>query len=136
MPSREGQRRMNDSSTPRMAWLAPENAVRRWEAAYWRYTVASKTAAGAHAGDERSVGEMVTASRAVADAWRAMELAVPDLPWWTLAAVSAAAQAFEFQARDWSVDIVDMHVARLRAPTRQLSVRPGPTPHRRDSGER
>ncbi|HEU5471191.1 MAG TPA: hypothetical protein VFV67_11105 [Actinophytocola sp.] len=57
---------------------------------------------------------MATTSQAVADAWRTIAT-VATLPWWTVAALSAAAEAYESQARDWS----------LRTP------RPAPTPYPR-----
>lgn len=81
--------------------MVPEELVRRWESAYRRYGEASKTAVSAVPGDRGAAGEMAAASSEVAAAWRAME-SIVDLPWWILAALVAAAQAFEFQARDWN----------------------------------
>jgi hypothetical protein len=43
---------------------------------------------------------MASASWDVATAWRDIATATA-LPWWSLAAVRAAADAFETQARDW-----------------------------------
>jgi hypothetical protein len=45
---------------------------------------------------------MATASRSVAGAWRGIALS-GELPWWCLAAVESAAQAFDAQAREWEV---------------------------------
>jgi len=42
---------------------------------------------------------MARASADVAAVWREM---TPDMPWWELAALGAAAQAFERQAQDWT----------------------------------
>jgi hypothetical protein len=114
----------------------PEDLVQHWEAAYRRYREVSKVAAVSFAGDENAAQEMIAASQEVAVAWRSME-SIPDLPWWTLAAVSAAAQAFEFQARDWSVGAINTQAAILMGPARRLPARPRPTPHRRtpDGGE-
>jgi hypothetical protein len=82
--------------------MVPDNVVYRWEAAYSRYGHAARAAATSVAGDRNAALEMAAASREVAVAWCEIE-AIGDAPWWTLAALSAAAQAFEFQARDWSV---------------------------------
>lgn len=81
--------------------MVPETFVRRWEKAYRNYGVAARTAALAVPGDRGTAQEMAAASLEVAAAWREME-SIVDLPWWVLAAVGAAAQAFEFQARDWN----------------------------------
>lgn len=88
-----------------------EDLIERWEAAYRRYTDASKISAMSFAADQDVAREMVMASHEVASAWRAME-STPDLPWWVMAALAAAAQAFEYQVKEWSV--------------------PRPTPHRRN----
>jgi hypothetical protein len=105
--------------------MVPEDMVQRWEIAYRRYVEASKVSALASAGDLDVAREMVVASHDVASAWRVME-SMPDLPWWTAAAISAAAQAFEFQARDWAV-----RAEGWLGPVRRLPTRPRPTPHRR-----
>jgi hypothetical protein len=47
---------------------------------------------------------MARASADVAAVWREMA-GEPDLPWWSVAALRAAAQAFEYQARDWSARV-------------------------------
>ena len=103
--------------------MVPEDLVQRWEAAYRRYGEASKMSAVSPAGDRDVARAMVLASHDVAVAWRAME-SIPDLPWWTLAAVGAAAQAFEFQAREWSV-----RAEGWLGPARRLATRTQPTPH-------
>jgi hypothetical protein len=81
--------------------MVPDKLVERWEAAYRTYGSASKSAASSVAGDRVAARAMAVTSREVAAVWREME-SVTDLPWWALAAVGAAAQAFEFQARDWT----------------------------------
>jgi hypothetical protein len=108
----------------------PDDLLWAWEAAYRRYGEASKVAASAISGDPNATHHMVSASREMAVAWRALE-AVPDLPWWVLAAVSHAAQAFEFQAQDWNAQArrawpLDIHGK--QGPMRQLPTRPRPYP--------
>lgn len=105
----------------------PENVVARWESAYRRYREASKVASSV-AGDQTVAREMVAASRDVAALWREME-STADLPWWLLAALSAAAQAFEFQARDWIVqpDYFPPEVTHARRPAVRLTTRAQPT---------
>lgn len=112
--------------------MVSEEMVRRWEVVYRRYIEASKRAAVSYVADQDAAREMLIASQEVANAWRAME-STPDLPWWIAAAVTAAAQAFEFQARDWAV-----RAEGWTGPARQLPTRPRPTPHRRtgEAGER
>lgn len=105
-----------------------EDLVRRWEAAYRRYGEASKASAATSASDPDAARAMVITSQEVAWAWRALESAL-DMPWWMAAAVGAAAQAFEFQARDWAG-----RAEGWRGPARRLPIRPRPTPHRRDAG--
>lgn len=82
--------------------MVPEDLVRRWELAYQQYSAVMRVAGSAVPGDPATTRGMVMASQQVAEAWRDMER-VPDLPWWIHAALVAAAQAFEFQARDWDV---------------------------------
>jgi hypothetical protein len=81
--------------------MVPDKLVERWEAAYRTYSSASKLAASSVAGDRVAARAMAVASWEVAAVWREME-SLSDLPWWALAAVGAAAQAVEFQARDWT----------------------------------
>lgn len=64
-----------------------EDLIRAWEDAYRRYG----SAAGAN---------VAPASRAVALAWRDIAC-TSRLPWWALAAVESAAEAFEDQAEQW-----------------------------------
>lgn len=64
-----------------------EDLIRAWEDAYRRYG----SAAGA---------DVAPASRAVAMAWRDIAC-TSGLPWWMLAAVESAAEAFEEQAEQW-----------------------------------
>jgi hypothetical protein len=81
--------------------MVPEGLVRRWETAYREYGLASKMVNTTEPGDRAVARQMARASKDVADAWRLMA-SEPDMPWWVLAALGAAAQAFEYQARDWS----------------------------------
>src|SRR4051794_19299016 len=64
--------------------MVSRDLIHAWEDAYCWYGVAS----GA---------EIAPASRAVALAWRDL-VCTSTLPWWVLAAVESAAQAFEDQA--------------------------------------
>ena len=77
----------------------PAELVARWEAAYRRYTELARTARGRR-GDVASSETLVAASWEVATAWRDIATTAP-LPWWTLAALRAAADAFEHQAHHW-----------------------------------
>ena len=70
--------------------MVPDALVGRWQAAYSAYSAAE--------GDR---AELARLSAEVAAAWREMA-AVPGLGWWLVAALSAAAEAFERQAQDWS----------------------------------
>ena len=65
-----------------------EDLIRAWEDAYRRYG----SAAGA---------DVAPASRAVAMAWRDIAC-TSGLPWWMLAAVESAAEAFEAPAEQWA----------------------------------
>lgn len=67
--------------------MVSEDLIRAWEDAYRRYG----SAAGAN---------VAPASRAVALAWRDIAC-TSKLPWWVLAAVESAAEAFEDQAEQW-----------------------------------
>jgi hypothetical protein len=84
--------------------MVPETVLARWESAYRRYGQASKLVAASPAGDREATQQMAATSSELAAVWREMESA-PDLAWWVLAAVGAAAQAFEAQARDWSARV-------------------------------
>jgi hypothetical protein len=111
--------------------MVSEELVQRWEDAYRRYIEASKISTVSFAGNADVAREMMMASHNVATAWHAMESS-PDLPWWALAALSTAAQAFDHQAQEWSV-----RAEGWLGPIRRLSTRPRPTPHRRtdETGE-
>lgn len=74
--------------------------VARWEAAYRLYGEASEQAARAEAGDRGAAEAVAASSWQVASLWREMATET-GLSWWALAALRAAAQAFEQQARDW-----------------------------------
>lgn len=78
----------------------PEPYVRAWEGAYRQYGQVAEMAARLPADDPAAAWHMATASWAVAAAWREIAT-VGRLPWWLLAAVESAAEAFESQARDW-----------------------------------
>jgi hypothetical protein len=80
--------------------MVPDDLVERWQAAYRDYGRASQVVATTEPGNRDAARMMAAASRDVAAGWRVLGEA-PGLPWWTSAAVGAAVQAFEFQARDW-----------------------------------
>ncbi|SES12679.1 hypothetical protein SAMN04487818_107466 [Actinokineospora terrae] len=67
----------------------PPELVERWEAAYSRY-------------DGGDLHDMADVSAAVGTLWREMATAVPGSPWWLVAALVTAAEAFEAQSRDWA----------------------------------
>ncbi|OLF18923.1 hypothetical protein [Actinophytocola xanthii] len=81
--------------------MVSEELVKRWEALYGAYGVASKSVATTEPGDRAVARRMARASADVAAAWREMA-AQPGMAWWAVAALGTAAQAFEFQARDWA----------------------------------
>ncbi|HEX5403523.1 MAG TPA: hypothetical protein VFX16_14615 [Pseudonocardiaceae bacterium] len=78
----------------------PEPFVRAWQTAYTQYGQTRDVTARMPADDPAAAWHMATASRAVANAWREITT-VARLPWWMLAAVEAAMEAFESQARYW-----------------------------------
>jgi hypothetical protein len=80
--------------------VVPARLVGRWEAAYRQYGQASELAARSAAGDPQAAQAVASASLEVAAAWREMT-GTTGLPWWALAALRAAADAFEQQARNW-----------------------------------
>jgi hypothetical protein len=80
--------------------MVPDKLVQRWEAAYRRYGTASEAAVRSRPVHPDQARAMATASREVAASWRQMS-AVQGLPWWALAALAAAAEAFEGQSREW-----------------------------------
>lgn len=75
----------------------PEPLKFALEATYRDYTLVAHSPAVTRA--ERH--ELARRSSAVAAVFWNMK-AVPGLAWWTVAALSAAAEAFEQQAQDWS----------------------------------
>jgi hypothetical protein len=88
------------SLRPTSTVLVPEQFVRAWEAAYVEYGQSRELTARMSADDPAAAWQMASASWAVARAWREITT-VTRLPWWMLAAVEAAAEAFETQARYW-----------------------------------
>jgi hypothetical protein len=81
--------------------MVSERLVALWEAAYREYGTVSDLLNGAVPGDAAVAERMARASQAVAVVWREMA-DEPDLPWWSVAALGAAGQAFEYQSRDWT----------------------------------
>lgn len=96
--------------------------IRGWEEAYWKYNEADQRM-GNRPPVPELVQEYVSVTRAVARAWRNL-VAERDQPWWVLAAVDSAAEAFETQAREWESCWLD-RVADAPAENR-LAVRPHP----------
>jgi hypothetical protein len=84
--------------------MVPDYLVGRWESAYDAYRVASELVDASVLGDNAAAEQMANASQAVAAAWR--DIAVETiLPWWSAAAVTTAAQAFDQQAQDWAARV-------------------------------
>jgi hypothetical protein len=81
--------------------MVSETLVARWEAVYREYGLVSEMVSNSVPGDGAVARRMARASADVAAVWREMTN-TPDLPWWELAALGAAAQAFERQAQDWT----------------------------------
>jgi hypothetical protein len=73
--------------------VVPDALVGRWQAAYSAYSAAE--------GDR---AELARLSANVAVVWREMA-GLPGLAWWLVAALTAGAEAFERQAREWGVGI-------------------------------
>jgi hypothetical protein len=71
----------------------PDALVGRWQAVYSAYSAA---------GGDRA--ELARLSAEVAAAWREMA-GLPGFAWWLVAALTAGAEAFERQARDWGVGV-------------------------------
>ena len=81
--------------------MVSERLATRWEALYREYGLASEMVSNSVPGDGAVARHMARASQDLAVVWR--ELASePDMPWWLVAGLGAAAQAFEHQARDWT----------------------------------
>jgi hypothetical protein len=81
--------------------MVSQRLVQRWEAVYREYGMASERVGSTVPGDRAVARHMARASQDVAAVWRAMAVE-PEMPWWSVAALGAAAQAFEYQARDWA----------------------------------
>jgi len=95
----------------------PGGLVEAWQEAYREYGYASEATSSAQPGDPDVARAMAATSLAVASAWR--EIAAQGAhSWWSLAAVEAAAQAFEFQARDWGARAAQVQGGRLRSGRR------------------
>lgn len=80
--------------------MVPDKMVSQWESAYRRYGDATDAATLARQGGLEAGRAMAVTSLEVAAAWRQIS-GVEGLPWWVLAAIDAAAEAFEVQAREW-----------------------------------
>ncbi|WP_199433868.1 hypothetical protein [Qaidamihabitans albus] len=80
--------------------MVTKKQVRAWEEAYRHYGATSDLVARTREVDAATAQDMASASWAVAAAWRSIA-GNRDLPWWMLAGLESAAQAFEEQARDW-----------------------------------
>lgn len=81
--------------------MVSERLVRKWEAVYREYGLASEMVVTAEPGDRAVARHLARASQDVAAVWREMTMA-PDTPWRSVAALVAASQAFEQQAKDWT----------------------------------
>lgn len=112
--------------------LVPAELVQRWEVAYRRYGDAVQFAAVSPSMDRGAAHAMVLASHEVASVWRAMET-TRGLPWWTVAALAAAAQAFEFQAVDWGMraEVWPLREPGFASPQVRPMRKPTPFPMRR-----
>ncbi|HEX6355068.1 hypothetical protein [Actinophytocola sp.] len=75
--------------------------VHHWETVYREYGLTSEMVNKSDPGDRDVARRMAHASADVAAVWRQMA-AESDLAWWSAAALVSAAQAFEYQARDWA----------------------------------
>lgn len=112
------------------AWvMVPDELDARWQAAYAAYGKASENVSLCEPGDPQAARLMASTSWEVGVLWR--EIAgMPGLPWWALASVRAAAQAFEAQARDWNARADAGTGLPVRRGARTVSAR------RRDGGAR
>ena len=81
--------------------MIAERLLARWEAVYREYGTASARVSSTEPGDRAVARHMARASADVAAVWREMA-GEPEMAWWLVAALSAAAQAFEYQSRDWA----------------------------------
>jgi hypothetical protein len=132
-PGRDAAAVIHGETERRDVAMVPDELVRRWERAYRRYVEASK--ASMVAGDQQAARQMALASRQVAVIWQEID-ARSDLPWWMAAAVSTAAQAFEFQARDWTAraELAWPVDNGSLGPQRRLPARLQPHPRRHGEG--
>lgn len=78
----------------------PSDLLTRWESAYRRYTDVARAIERSPSGRPGLAEAMGSASWEVATAWRDIATTVA-LQWWMIAALRAAADAFEQQARHW-----------------------------------
>lgn len=119
--------------------MVSERLILRWEAVYREYGDASALVSASEPGDREVAARMARASRNVAAVWREME-SEPDMAWWAVASLGAAAQAFEYQARDWAArakhvgDSVNGHLWASREPRRTYPVASGAHELRFDGG--
>jgi hypothetical protein len=95
----------------------PSVLVARWESAYRRYSHLTQVIAQAES-DHDAARTMASASWDVATAWRDIATTLV-LPWWTLAALRAASDAFEQQAHAWHArsTVEDGQPTIIRRPT-------------------
>jgi hypothetical protein len=99
--------------------MVPADLVERWEVAYRRYCDVVESARSSVATARIAARALAVASRDVAVAWRQLGLQ-PGLPWWALAAVGSAAQAFELQAEEWINRADQTRPVDFGGPTRPL----------------
>lgn len=90
------------STTTEVTVVTAPSLVDGWESAYRAYGLASDNLGRVGDSDPGALWRMSRTSGAVAVAWRRIA-GSSQLPWWMLAAVESAAQAFEAQARDWAM---------------------------------
>ncbi len=78
--------------------MVPDALVRDWEMVYGEYI---RTGNGLRSEVLEDIALMTQMSAEIAAIWRRMA-EVPGVPWWTVAALCTAADAFERQALEWS----------------------------------
>jgi uncharacterized protein (DUF2249 family) len=81
--------------------MVPPERVDRWQAVYSEYTAMDRMERVEQVSPHYPV-QMARLSAEVAAAWRHLG-AVPRLPWWMVAALTNAAEAYEGQARSWAL---------------------------------
>jgi hypothetical protein len=94
------RRRRQPQSNVETHVVVPAKLLTGWEDAYRQYGRASETVTRTRDTDPAAIWQMAVTSSAVAVAWRQVA-SRRQLPWWLLAAVDAAAQAFEAQSLEW-----------------------------------